>query len=251
LSFSAKVERWRDSARKWSAWSSELNHVALDESDVLALINRESGGDPEIVSPTGYRGLGQIGVDALLDYNNAMSEPLQVPLAWLTSAEHGDEQARVIAWHMARGRTLVSAWGMPDAVANAALWSDARYAWGAGNLRKALARFKSSNGRLPTFDELALAEPNAGWSEKRQKFNVRPWIHARAIVASALRDRNAQKKNPSETLSAGEAGQDVSPSSSSSSIAAIVLAIVGGSLVALGIGFQIVRTIRSKDSLDR
>lgn len=244
MTFPSSVERWRGAARTWSAWAAELNHVALDESDVLALILRESGGNPTIVSPTGYRGLGQIGVAALTDYNNAQSEPYQVPLAWLTDAAHGSEQVRVVAWHLARGRTIVAAWGMPDAVSNAGLWCDARYGWGAGNLRSAIKRFEAANGRLPTFDELAAAEPNAGWSERRQKFNVRPWVHARANQRVAAADRALQKKNPAETIANAETAGDIG--APAIPWAAFALGGLGAILVAFGMGFAYVRHTFSK-----
>lgn len=181
--FAAAVERWRISARKWAAWASALYHAPLDESDVLALISIESAGRPDVVSRTGYRGLGQVGAAAVADYNAAVPDSMTVDLEWMDDPSHADEQVRVVAWHMARGRDLVAAWPMPDARANAARWADARYSWGGGNLRSARKRYIAAHGIEPTFPQLAVAEPDAG------KPNVRPWHHADRVVQLAESDR--------------------------------------------------------------
>ena len=47
MTFRPKVERWRDQVR--------LYVHGVPEENVLAMIQRESGGQPEVVSPTGYR----------------------------------------------------------------------------------------------------------------------------------------------------------------------------------------------------
>lgn len=183
--FAAAVERWRASARKWAAWAVELFHSQLDESDVLALISLESGGDPSIVSKTGYRGLGQIGAAALADYNAGIQDSLTVDYSWLIDPDHADDQIRVIAWHMARGRTIVSGWAMPDARGNSARWADVRYSWGGGNLRAARARYVDAYGAEPTFAALSMFEPDAGGG------NVRPWRHANELVSRAASDRGS------------------------------------------------------------
>lgn len=180
--FSQAVERWRGHARKWSAWASALYHQDLNESDVLALITIESAGDPTVTSKTGYRGLGQIGSAALTDYNNGVQGSLAVDYDWLLDADHAEDQVRVVAWHMARGRSIVETWPMADAVSNRARWADARYAWGGGNVKKAVAAFTAKHGREPTFGELAVELPDAG------KPNVRPWHHADRLVELAAAD---------------------------------------------------------------
>lgn len=223
--FAPRVERWRASAVKWSAWASDLFKSNLDASDVLALVSHESGGDPTIVSPTGYRGLGQVGRDALADYNNGVPDSLVVDYEWLVDAERGDEQIRVVAWHMARGRDVVSHWAMPDAKSNAARWADVRYAWGGGNLRKSRARFVAAVGHEPTFDQLAAFEPNAGVP------NVRPWYHANAIVAAANKDRGYLAEHPIAPLA---------PDSKKKVIAEIAL----GALALLGVVLTLVGIAR-------
>jgi len=182
--FAPTVERWRSSARTWAAWAAARYGVALDESDLLALVSRESGGNPTAVSSTGYRGLGQVGTAALTDYN-ASSAGVERPASWadMKDADKGDLQLRVVAWLVANGRKAVSSWSPPDAKSNAHLWADARYAWGGGNLKSAIADYKVTHGRAPTFDELAAALPDAG------KPNVRPWVHARAVATAARTDR--------------------------------------------------------------
>jgi hypothetical protein len=122
-------------------------------------------------------------------------DSLVVDYSWLVDPSRGDEQIRVIAWHMARGRAIVAGWPMPDAARNAARWADARYAWGGGNLREARARFVVAYGTEPSFDELAAFEPDAG------KPNVRPWRHADALVDTAARDRGEEPTTVIETVS--------------------------------------------------
>lgn len=182
--FAGNVERWRSSARTWAAWAAARFGVALDESDLLALISRESGGSPTAVSSTGYRGLGQVGQSALTDYN-ASSAGVERPATWaqMQDADSGDLQLRVTAWLVGNGRKVVSSWSPPDAKSSAHLWGDARYAWGGGNLRSAIADYTEKHGHAPTFDQLALELPDAG------KPHVRPWIHARTVEAAARADR--------------------------------------------------------------
>jgi hypothetical protein len=182
MSFPENVERWRGSARRWAQWANDLYHAALDESWILAVVQVESGGDPTIVSPTGYRGLGQVGAAALSDYNNGVADSLAVDWEWLVDADHGDDQIRVVAWHQARGRAIVAGWGMPDAASHAPLWADARYGWGGGHLRRAISDYEAAHGVKPTFDQLAAELPDAGAP------NVRPWHHARHVADLAAAD---------------------------------------------------------------
>jgi hypothetical protein len=180
--FSANVDRWRSSARYWAAWAALRFKVELSESDVLALIYIESKGDPTVVSPTGYRGLGQVGQAALKDYNDRVDPELRVEWPALIDADRGNDQIRVVAWHMARGRSIVSSWSMADAASNAARWADVRYAWGGGHLKSAVASFIGAHGHRPTFAELAAELPDAGAP------NVAPWRHANLLVELSSKD---------------------------------------------------------------
>lgn len=178
MGFASRVERWRNACR-----SAAARYAAIDESDLLALINHESGGDPTAVSPTGYRGLGQVGTAALTDYNSANPSRKHT---WneMKAADGGEKQIDVVAWLVARGRSVVKTWGLPDGDENAAKWADARYSWGGGNLKNAIADYQSTRGSRPTFDQLAAYLPDAG------KPNVKPWYHARAVFARAQQDRD-------------------------------------------------------------
>jgi hypothetical protein len=191
--FSKQVNQWRDSARKWADYMAKKYGVTLDESDILAVISRESKGDPTAVSKTGYRGLGQVGQAALQDYNKA-NPTLHVEYAWLIDPAHGDDQVRVCAWIQAKQRNVVSHQSMPDAKTNAAKWADARYAWGGGNIDDARNTFAAQYGRQPTFDELAAFMPNAGYP------NVSPWRHANAVVARSMVDRSRLSKYPASAV---------------------------------------------------
>lgn len=182
--FAYTVERWRPAARTWAAWAASRYGVALDESDLLALISRESAGNPAAVSATGYRGLGQVGQAALGDYN-ASTAGVESPVTWadMIDPAAAGSQIRVIAWLVANGRRIVSTWSPPDARSSAHLWADARYSWGGGHLKSAIGDYQDAHGRPPTFDELAQDIPDAG------KPYVRPWVHARAVAAAANADR--------------------------------------------------------------
>ena len=186
MAFSSNVERWRTSCRKWAAVYAEKFGVQLDESWLLALISHESGGDPtnHPRGSTARRGLGQVGAQALEDYNAANSDAY-VAWEWLLDADHGDDQVRVVAWLVAAGRKVVRQWVLPDATTNTDLWADARYGWGGLNLHNAIDDYRVKYGRSPTFDELATELPDAG------KPHVRPWYHARTVAAHAQADRDA------------------------------------------------------------
>jgi hypothetical protein len=191
--FSTSVERWRTSCRKWAAVMASRFSVELDESWLLALIDHESGGDPTNHPPksTAHRGLGQVGAGALHDYNAANSDAY-VSWEWLLDADHGDDQVRVVAWLVASGRKIVRGWYLPDAKNNADLWADARYGWGAGNLRGAIDEYRDTHaGASPTFDQLAEFKPEAGKDPTTGEYAVRPWYHARTIAARAQKDRGA------------------------------------------------------------
>lgn len=221
MAFDSNVSRWRPSAERWAAWASARYHTALDASDVLALISLESDGDPTAVSRTGYRGLGQIGSAALTDFNNGVEPEFSVDWEWLIDGTRADDQIRVIAWHMARGRGIVSGWGMPDAHANAARWADARYSWGGGNLKRSIATFEAMRGGKPTFAELAEFEPDAGVP------NVRPWLHADRLVARAESDRGSTPSDRGSTPSIAAWG--------GASVAIGAVAFAGLAMVAIGI----------------
>lgn len=198
MGFAANVERWRIAAR-----SAAARYSNIDESDLLALINHESGGDPTAVSPTGYRGLGQVGTAALTDYNDANPTRKHT---WneMMAADGGEAQLAVVAWLVSHGRAVVRAWGLPDGGDNAALWADARYGWGPGNLKNAIADYQADHGRKPTFAQIAEAYPDAG------KPNVRPWYHARKVVSRAQQDRD--EGGPAAAPFPGaSAGSDVGP----------------------------------------
>ena len=183
--FDASVERWRGLADNQAAWASQRYGVAVDGSDLLALVKVESGGNAAAVSPTGYRGLGQVGEAALSDYNNSDAGKV-MPATWeqMRDPEAAHHQLRVVAWLVANGRRAVAKWGYPDSKTNAVLWADARYAWGGGNIKAAVAEYQATHdGASPTFAQLAAFKPDAG------KPNVRPWHHAIKVRDLAVADR--------------------------------------------------------------
>jgi hypothetical protein len=213
--FAATVERWRSSAREHAAWAAARYHVALDESDVLAVIRHESttpacpsGGDPTAVSSTGCRGLGQFAHGTLKDYNgdNPGHE-----LTWddMIDPGHADGQIRAIAWCMASSRKVVSSWEMPDAKSAADLWGSVRYGWGGGHLKKAIAGYKADHGHAPTFDQLEASSPAAYDESGDGQIDIQPFIYARAIRKLAAKDRGeVPAPSPAPFLVAGADAAD-------------------------------------------
>jgi len=191
--FKKGVERWRTLARQWAEWAAGRVDVALDEHDILALIDHETGhtGDPTIISfNKAFWGLGQIGPSALSEYNaSGAGKEVPVPRAWLKDASRGSEQIRVIAWLLADGRKTVSVWSMPDAKSNADLWASVRYAWGGRHLREAISKWRAEHGRSPTFAELEHDSPAAVDENKDGKTDVRPWHYAHTVHDVAAKDR--------------------------------------------------------------
>jgi hypothetical protein len=185
--FGKNVERWRTLARQWAEWAAARVDVALDEHDILALIDHESKGDPTAISHNKvFWGLGQIGPSALATYNNSgPGHEVPVKYEWLKDAGRGSEQIRVIAWLLADGRKTVSSWSMPDAKVHADLWASVRYSWGGKHLRDAIAEYRVKHGKTPTFAELEAASPAAYDVNK----DVRPWHYAHTVHNAAAKDR--------------------------------------------------------------
>ena len=194
--FASTVERWRSLARTHAAWAAARYHVALDESDVLALIATESqtkecpgGGDPKAVSHTGCRGLGQFAGGTLKDYN--LDNPGH-ELTWadLIDPSEASGQIRAVAWLQATCRKTVSSWSVPDAKSNAPLWGDLRYGWGGGNTKAAIAAYRASHGgSSPTFDQLEAATSATFDGDGDGVVDIRPFKHARLVVGRAAKDR--------------------------------------------------------------
>lgn len=186
--FLAAVERWRTSCRKWAAHYAARYKVTLDESDLLALINHESKGDVD-EDVGGYWGLGQVGKQALETYNTHNADA-QYPFSYMRDAARGDEQCRVIAFLVAWERKVCATWHVPDAKSRNALWADATYGWGSGHMLDAISAYRTSHGGTsPTFDQLAAANPKAGWNAEKNRYDVRPWYHARTVTKRAQQDR--------------------------------------------------------------
>lgn len=183
-----EVERWRSSARDHAAWAAAKYGVQLDESDLLALIEHESKGDPTSISHSGCRGLGQFAGATLKDYN---ADNPGHELTWgdLIDPDHADGQIRAIAWLIGRSRQVVSSWSMPDAKSNAHLWGDLRYGWGGGNTKDAIAKYKAEHGAAPTFDQLEAASSSAYDEDGDGKIDIRPFMHARSVARLAAKDR--------------------------------------------------------------
>ena len=188
--FSKDVERWRSFARIHAAWAAKRYGVQLDESDLLALITHESGGDPSAINPnSGCRGLGQFSGGTLHDYNQEFPDRA---LTWndLIDPSHAGEQIRAIAWCVASSRKTVSSWSMPDAASSADLWGDLRYGWGGGNTRDAIAAYKAGHGgQAPTFAELEASSASSFDENHDGKTDIQPFIHARRVHALAAKDR--------------------------------------------------------------
>jgi hypothetical protein len=194
--FPSTVERWRSLARTHSAWAAARYGVKLDESDVLALIAHESkskacpgGGDPTAISHSGCRGLGQFSGKTLKTYNNANPG---ATLTWadLIDPSEASGQIRAVAWLLAHGRKETSSWAVPDAKASNDLWTDLYYGWGPRNTKNAIAAYRVSHGGAsPTFAQLEAATPATFDGDHDGKVDLRPFIHARAVVSAARKDR--------------------------------------------------------------
>jgi len=209
--FPSTVERWRSLARTHAAWAAARYGVRLDESDVLALIAHESkskacpgGGDPTAVSHSGCRGLGQFSGKTLKSYN-AQNPGATLTWADLIDPSEASGQIRAVAWLLASGRKETSSWAVPDARASNDLWGDLYYGWGPRNTKDAIAAYRVSHGgRSPTFEQLEAATPATFDGDHDGRVDLRPFIHARAVVSAARKDRGeAPVPNPFPDAVAG------------------------------------------------
>jgi len=211
--FATTVERWRSLARQHAAWAAARYGVRLDESDVLAVIAHESkskacpgGGDPTAISHSGCRGLGQFAGKTLKSYNaaNAGHE-----LTWddLIDPSMASGQIRAIAWLLASGRKETSTWSVPDAKASNDLWTDLYYGWGPKNTKDAIAAYRASHGGAsPTFAQLEATTPATFDGNHDGKTDLRPFVHARAVVSAARKDRG-EAPIPSPFPDAGDGAE--------------------------------------------
>lgn len=187
MAFPHQVERWRAVARAAAAWAAARCGVAYDEHDLLALVERESSGNPAKENSSGRRGLGQVYQGALSDYNAKSGGP-RVEWAWMKDPERGAEQLRVVAWLRANSRQIVSTWTPPDAHQNAHLWGDLRYGWGGGHVKDAIEKYRAQHGHAPNFVELEAVTPAAIDVDGNGTTDIRPFIHARAVARRAQQD---------------------------------------------------------------
>lgn len=188
MSFPHATERWRASARKWSAVMAARYGVALDEHDVLALVHHESKGNPTTISHSGCRGLGQFAHGTLGDYNKE-NPGWELSWAQMIDPAAGDGQIRAVCWLLASSRRKVLAWSVPDRVLNQHLWADLRYGWGPGNTKDAIAAYRAKHGQSPTFAQLEADSKEAYDEDNDGRIDIRPFKHARGVAKLAAADR--------------------------------------------------------------
>lgn len=158
------VERWRDIAAR------AAERYSVNVADVLATVHRESRGDPDAVSKTGYRGLGQIGRAALASWRRMTGQSGEWPAAAMDPATNLD----VVAWYLSLARDVANALGYRR-LENVAMRA-AIYGWGPGNVKNAVRRWQHERktDAVPTLGELRARFPDAG------KPNIAPWRAAAA-----------------------------------------------------------------------
>jgi hypothetical protein len=216
-----RVERWRElaaaSAARWGGTA----------ADLLAVIHRESRGDPDAISETGYRGLGQVGRAATADYNRIAG----ASVAWPRDVMDPANNIEVIAttWRTARAVARQLGYSGLERLAIAR----AVYGWGPYNFRRAVARWRRERGTSapPTLGELAAAYPDATVP------HVNPWAAARAHLR--LRVAYGAPAGSGGPTGGGGSGRpatrpDWSPLVSITPIA-LAVALAGLVLVAVGV----------------
>jgi len=166
-----KVEAWMPQAAEVCASLSREPSVTAPE--ILAIVHRESGGDPSAVSISGFRGLGQVGRAVCLDYNDSddgavYPTPIPVPL------DKPILQLRITAWFYSWCKSWAVKRGYAQNDLESMVWGRVCYGWGPGNLKRAVKDWRQATGleRVPSLAELADMFPQAG------RPYVRPWLIA-------------------------------------------------------------------------
>ena len=139
-------------------------YPGLSAAHLLAVVERESSGDPDIVSFTGYRGLMQIGRAVTKDWAAAA----KVLSPW-PSVMDPALNLRIGAWYLNWCRRFVGGLGVSG---DPWEWTMAVYGWGPGNVRREVNAVRSEIGRAQSIGDMQIHRPEAG------KPYVRPWYRA-------------------------------------------------------------------------
>lgn len=169
------VLRWAELA--WVA-ASEYPSLGMTAGHLLAIVERESGGNPNAGLSHGYRGLMQVGKAVTDDW----ADDRGVPSPWpdvLDPETNLVIGAWFLAWCRKRAGELASAsvdqYGVkpPLVLGDRWPWAMAIYAWGFQHVKKAVQSVYGQLSRPVTIDDMARHMPDAG------KPNVRPWYRAK------------------------------------------------------------------------
>jgi hypothetical protein len=140
---------------------------------LLALIRRESGGDPGVVSKTGFRGLMQIGKATTKTWASAKG----ILSPW-PDVHDPAVNITIGAWNLdwcldfAQGLNVSGdPWG----------WAMAVYGWGPGNVRNAVRSVRGKTLLPPSLEDMQRLLPGAGLP------HVKPWLRGISFPREAAR----------------------------------------------------------------
>jgi hypothetical protein len=198
LKFRKRVNRWRDSVRsaferfavdEWRSVGAQT--VTMLEALGLAVIHRESGGDPEAGSPGGaHVGLGQVGrpvfKDFLRSHPNYTEHYPDLTFDWMSDETKATHQINVAMWYYSHCLSKASKWlrnrkvtGDPSLLGfDHIVFTSFAYAAGAGNTNKLLKR-ADAEGVKKNLPDLYRHYPT--WMMP----HCRPFLHGKIIFTLA------------------------------------------------------------------
>lgn len=192
-SASSNVLKWESLARQEAA---KYQSLGMTPGHILAIIERESKGDPNSVSKTGYRGLMQIGWEVCETWV-VQGAGKGRPHPWPGNFT-GNQKQKKAAAHKA-GSTIVfdpalnieiGTWNLAEAYKSAKrigaggdlwAWAEAIFGWGIGNVKTTVKEAKERLGHSPTLEEMQQLYPDAGGK------NVRPWVRGMQYASGITR----------------------------------------------------------------